>query len=287
MDNASPSATDQNHKQPPKHARQRNSSSTDAPHPKKSRARAKQSATPDASATARESSPTTATAVDHGVSLLFFSALSGLYASRPYLREHSFNVSTARTSNVRESEASTLRYPTHTSQYPAPPQQPYVYAMNGNPYQPAQSPYHAQSQAASGHNGHPTQVGPGIPGHPQYPYAVTHPAYGYSAYSPYPSMVMYGAAPGPSHAPHTPHAEQPSAESSPPPSSATTGKRKRKYTVWLYAMLSLTVELIHVRQQIPPVTLGEQPQRAPPLPRRTPKRGQRHNVPVIVVEVVR
>ncbi|KAI0810881.1 fungal-specific transcription factor domain-containing protein [Irpex lacteus] len=197
MDNASPSATDQNHKQPPKHARQRNSSSTDAPHPKKSRARAKQSATPDASATARESSPTTATAVDH-----------------------------ARTSNVRESEASTLRYPTHTSQYPAPPQQPYVYAMNGNPYQPAQSPYHAQSQAASGHNGHPTQVGPGIPGHPQYPYAVTHPAYGYSAYSPYPSMVMYGAAPGPSHAPHTPHAEQPSAESSPPPSSATTGKRK-------------------------------------------------------------
>ena len=71
--------------------------------------------------------------------------------------------------------------------------------MNGNPYQSGPSPYHAQSQSASGHNGHPAQVGPGITGHAQYPYAVTHPAYSYAPYSPYPSMVMYGTA-GPSHA---------------------------------------------------------------------------------------
>lgn len=139
-----------------------------------------------------------------------------------------FNVPTARISNVRDQpqpEATTPRYPAHTSPYPVPPQQPYVYAMNGNPYQSGPSPYHAQSQSASGHNGHPAQVGPGITGHAQYPYAVTHPAYSYAPYSPYPSMVMYGTA-GPSHAAHP---DQASAESSPPPSSATN-KRKRKYT---------------------------------------------------------
>lgn len=98
--------------------------------------------------------------------------------------------------------------------------------MNGNPYQASSPAYHPSSQAASGHNGQTAPVGPGISGHGQYPYAVAHPAYSYPPYAQYPSMVMYGAA-GPSHGAH---AEQPSAEPSPPPSTTpTTGKRKRKY----------------------------------------------------------
>ncbi|KAI0695709.1 fungal-specific transcription factor domain-containing protein [Cytidiella melzeri] len=193
MDHGNPSVTDTGPSQPPKHSRQRNNSSTEPLQPKKPRKqRAKAALAP--ATPARESTPAT---VDH-----------------------------ARISNVRDqpqSEAAAPRYTTHPAPYPGapPPQQPYVYAMNGNPYQPAPSQYHPQTQSAS-----PAQVGPGISGHAQYPpYAVTHPAYGYSPYTAYPSMVMYGAA-GPSHAPHASHAEQPSAEPSPPPPSATTGKRK-------------------------------------------------------------
>lgn len=219
MDNGNPSDTDKGPSQPPKHSRQRNNLSTDS-QPKKPRKQRAKPAPP-----ARESTPTT---VDHGAfHNLLNRLLEGGLPDDPCL-------SSARISNVRDqpqSEAAAPRYSTHAPPYPAAPptQQPYVYAMNGNPYQSASPQYHPQQ--ASAHNGHSSQVGPGIPGHAQYPYTVTHPAYGYSAYSPYASMVMYNPA-GPSHTPHGGHPDQPSAEPSPPPSSTpTTGKRKRKYTI--------------------------------------------------------
>lgn len=101
------------------------------------------------------------------------------------------------------------------------------YQMNGHPYQSSPSPFHQPAAAPASHNGHSPQVGPGMPAHAPYPYAVHHPPYpphGYPSYPQYPapsSMMMYGAA-GPSHG-------DAAAQQDPSPSPAPT-KRKRKYS---------------------------------------------------------
>ncbi|KAI9057936.1 hypothetical protein FKP32DRAFT_1615097 [Trametes sanguinea] len=104
------------------------------------------------------------------------------------------------------------------------------YPINGSPYPSSPSPFHQPQAAGSPANGQSANVTPTMQNHaaPQYQYAATHhQVYSHHPYTHYPQypvsgMMMYPAPPGV-------HAESSQTVGTPPASTPTTGKRKRKY----------------------------------------------------------
>ncbi|KAH9901537.1 fungal-specific transcription factor domain-containing protein [Cubamyces lactineus] len=105
------------------------------------------------------------------------------------------------------------------------------YPINGSPYPSSPSPFHQPQSSGSPANGQSVNVTPTMPAHgaPQYQYAAVHhqayshhPAYPHYPQYPVSGMMMY---PTPSGA----HPESSQTAGTPPASTPTTGKRKRKY----------------------------------------------------------
>ncbi|KAI0664661.1 fungal-specific transcription factor domain-containing protein [Cubamyces menziesii] len=145
----------------------------------------------------------------------------------------------ARISNIRDQPHSSARFTAHLQPYPGPPPPPGAvyptmnpqYPINGSPYPSSPSPFHQPQSAGSPANGQSANVTPTMPTHgaPQYQYAAVHhqaythhPAYPHYPQYPVSGMMMYPTPPGA-------HPESSQTAGTPPASTPTTGKRKRKY----------------------------------------------------------